>query len=100
MTTTGPRDSVAGAVGLPIAIVAVVLALIPPITFYIAWVPGAIGLAVGIIGIVRSRPSASKQLAKAAVIVSGASFLISAGWFAIGWFIVNVLAECLAPTCL
>jgi hypothetical protein len=59
------RDSIAGAIGLPLAILAVVLAAIPPVAFYVAWVPGVIALVAGVWGFVRSRPGPARRLAVA-----------------------------------
>jgi hypothetical protein len=92
------RESIAGGIGLPIAILAFVLAVIPPIAFYISWAPGIVALALGIIGVVRSEPSGSRRLAIWATAIAGASFLVTAGWFALGG-LVHTFVECFGPSC-
>ena len=94
MRSTSDRDSVAGAVGLPIGIVGAVLAIVPPIAFYIAWVPGAIALLLGTWGLTRTRAGSARGLSIATVAVAGASFLITGVWLLLGWLISTVFAEC------
>ena len=83
---------------MPIAILAFILAVIPPIVFYVSWVPGIVALALGIIGVVRSEPSGSRRLAIWATAIASASFVISAGWFALGG-LFHTMVECFGPSC-
>lgn len=89
------RESLAGAIGFPVGILAVLLAVIPPISFYIAWVPAVFAVIAGIWGLwAGKRLGTSLTLSMSSLIVGLASFLITGGWLLLGWLIANVFAEC------
>jgi hypothetical protein len=97
MTGDGQRADIAGAVALPIGILALILSMVPVLGLQVAWVPGAFSLILAITGLTRNRHRRGPiGLSTAALVVAIASFGISAAWLVLGE-LVHLFADHYTP---
>jgi hypothetical protein len=95
MSAVETRESLAGAIGLQIAVLAVLLAIIAPMVMYAAWVPGLIAVVAGAWGLrsatkLRTPPS----LSVATLTLGVLSIAVTGAWALVLWLVSSVFAEC------
>lgn len=87
------QGDVVGAIGVPIGVLAVLLACIPVLGVQISWPPALVAVALGAVGLWRNRVGRGKpRLSLSAVILGAVSLVITAGWFAL-WVFIQIASE-------
>lgn len=97
-TTSIERADVPGAIGLPLAILAVVISVIPYAGILFFWAPGGAAVILGGAGIWLSRRGrGSRRLSKFALGIGLGSFAITGAWLLLGVILqtlVGAVSEC------
>jgi hypothetical protein len=95
MVVVETRESLAGAIGLPIAVLAVLLAIIAPMIMYVALVPGAFAVGAGAWGLRSAiKLRTPRSLSSVTLTLGLLSFALTGGWLLLFWLVSNVFAEC------
>ena len=86
-----PPENPLGAVSIVVGGFAALLATIPLVGLYVFWVPAIVAISLAMIALVRAgRRGLPRTLAVVGLVLGVVSFLIAAGWLALGAIIPAV----------
>ena len=97
MTGDEQRADIAGAIALPIGILALILSMVPVLGLQISWVPATVALILAIVGVRRNgRGRGATGLSAGALGLAIASFGVTAVWLIL-WGLVHLFADHYTP---